>query len=233
MWRQIKGLLYFYSTDIRSTLIIFWSILISTTIGSIIISALIKNSEINMIFSLSFALYIFFIIFGFNAVKKLIPFSIKIGATRKNIFLSVGIFLFGFALSQAILVNIAQTIFTKVIDFLDLQTYSFVHPGEMLLTDTWINRVIIDTGIMFFMAITMYVFGLLFYKYGLLGGGSASGVLVLLFMVGLTTGWVTNTMKQLFQTMDSMFFVQMTGIALIIYVFTWVFMNKLTLEKEV
>lgn len=207
MWRQIKGLLYFYSTDIRTTLIIFWSILISTTIGSIIISALIKNSEINMIFSLSFALYIFFIIFGFNAVKKIDTFLHKNWCNKKkNIFLSVGIFLFGFALSQAILVNIAQTIFTKVIDFLDLQTYSFVHPGEMLLTDTWINRVIIDTGIMFFMAITMYVFGLLFYKYGLLGGGSASGVLVLLFMVGLTTGWVTNTMKQLFQTMDSMFF---------------------------
>jgi|GEM_PF-5986117 len=60
MGRQIKGLLYFFITDMRRQFIIFWSILLASLLASIIIAYLLLNLESNgLYFAKSVALYIF------------------------------------------------------------------------------------------------------------------------------------------------------------------------------
>lgn len=176
MGKQIGGLLYFFTTDIRQAFIIFWTILLSTLSVSFIAAYLLINvGETKMIFSLSLAVYIFCAFIGFLTVKERIPFSIKIGATRKNLFISLGIFFFGLAIVKALISNTLQLIMEKMFH---VETIAFIHPAQ-LLTNAWLTRVIIDTRVMFFILSVMFLLGLLFYKYGLFGGGSFVGIVVI------------------------------------------------------
>lgn len=89
MGRQIKGLLYFYMADARHSITIFWTILMSTLVITLTIYYFLKDVDGGFItLSLSVPIYIFCAILGFLTVKESIPFSLKVGATRKNIFVS-------------------------------------------------------------------------------------------------------------------------------------------------
>lgn len=93
MGRQIKGLLYFFMADVRYSLAIFWTILMGILMVSLIAAYVlvdIKNGF--MTFSLTAPMYVYCSILGFLTVKEAVPFSLKMGATRKNLFVSLGIF---------------------------------------------------------------------------------------------------------------------------------------------
>src|SRR5690625_4111229 len=108
----MKGLLYFYITENRFSLIIFWTVLIGTLVVSMFIDYFIFNnlSDGFMAFTLPMPLYVYCGILGFLTVKQNIPFSIKMGSTRKNIFISLGIFFLGFSFAMSFLVNSIQSL---------------------------------------------------------------------------------------------------------------------------
>src|SRR5690625_5064812 len=101
MGRQLKGLLYFYMADARHSFIIFWTILMSILVLSLVASYLLADGEGFMSLSLTAPLYVYFAIYGFLSVKEFIPSAIKMGATRKNIMISLALFFFGLAIVKA------------------------------------------------------------------------------------------------------------------------------------
>src|SRR5690554_5952307 len=111
MGRQMKGLLYFYFADIRHSLTVFWTILMSIVVVTLIITYFLSNIEGGfMTLSITGPMYIFCGIVGFLAVKDFIPFSIKRGATRKNIYFSLAIFFLGLSLVKSVVGSILQLI---------------------------------------------------------------------------------------------------------------------------
>ena len=99
MSRQIKGLLYFFIANSRYSLFIFWTILMSILLVTLTISYFAQDVDnFFMTLSLTGPIYVYCAIFGFLAVKELIPFSVKIGATRKNLFIGLGIFFLGLSI---------------------------------------------------------------------------------------------------------------------------------------
>src|SRR5699024_5911205 len=89
MGRQIKGLLYFFIADVRYSLTIFWTILMGILVVSLIVAYFLTNVKNGMMsFTLTAPMYVYCAILGFLTVKESVPFSIKMGATRKNIFRS-------------------------------------------------------------------------------------------------------------------------------------------------
>lgn len=232
MTRQMKGLLYFYITDIRFSLTVFWTVLLSSLFVSMLIDYfLLKNvSEGFMAFSLPMALYVYCGILGFLTVKQAIPFSIKIGSTRKNIFISLGLFFLSFSFVMSVFVNSIQSLVEFFHSKMGNETFLFIHFAN-LTTDTYLTRVLIDTSLMFFLLSFFFLVGLTFYKYGLIGGGALVGTIVIVIISGFAEGWLTNFLINLYETLNTITFWKLTCIALVIYSITWMFIRKITIVQ--
>lgn len=232
MMRQLKGLWYFYTVDARYPLTIFWSILVGTLIISVGVHyILLQVAEGKMAFFLPIAIYIFCAIYGFQIAKKGIPFSIKLGATRKNIFVSLGIFFLGLALFQAAIANTIQSILVMGDDILKIndETFQLIHLAQFL-SDNWFTRVVIDTAVAFFLLSIMYVIGLLFYKYGLLGGGIVMGLLVVTMVFGLAQGFIVDFFTYMVESFSMVFFYDVLFAGIVLYGLSWFLVRRITVN---
>lgn len=232
MNKQINGLLYYLVTDISHAIKIFWSILLSVLVVCIAFSYyLIDIEDGRMGFGFPFAIYFFCIINGFVMVKNNIPFAITMGATRKNLFISFAIFFFGLSLVKAVIASTFQEIVIAINNLLGIDSFMFLHPA-MLVDDNWINRVLIDTFVMFFLFAFMFLMGLLFYRFGFAGGGLVAGILAIALLLGLAKGWIYNFIMDILKQFDIVFFYQVFGVGLLVYLFSFAFIRRITIEKR-
>lgn len=163
-------------------------------------------------------------------VKESISFSIKMGATRKNLFVSVALLFLGISILQSIFANTLHSLVMWFTEQLSITAFNFFH-FSLLLTDTWMSRVIIDVTVMFFLLSFMYVVGLIFYRTGLIGGGSVAGVFLIILMVGEAQGWLTDFIIELIQSIDITLFYQLFVAGLIVYGLSWLFARTITTIK--
>ncbi|WP_010097191.1 hypothetical protein [Ornithinibacillus scapharcae] len=124
-----------------------------------------------------------------------------------------------------------QEIVLSVNKIIGIDSFIFLH-FAMLVDDNWINRVIIDTFVMFFLLTFMFVMGLLFYKFGFAGGGIVAGILAVAFLIGVAKGWIYNFIIDIVKQFDILFFYQVFGIGLLLYLFSFVFIRKITIERR-
>ena len=233
MTKQIKGLLYFYINDIRYSFMIFWTILLAILVVTEIITYFLVNVEdAFMTLTLTGPMYVYCFILGYLAVKEIIQFSLKVGATRKNIFISMGLLFFIIAVFKSIVARILAVIVTTVNGQIGIDAHNFMllHLAQFT-DDTWYNRFIIDVSIMFFGLSLMFLIGLLFYRFGLAGGGSILGITFVLVLLGLATGTLVDFFINLAQSFDMMLFYQLFGISIIIYGLSFFLLRKITISK--
>ncbi|MFB4169992.1 hypothetical protein [Virgibacillus sp. JSM 102003] len=231
MSRQLKGLLYFFITDIRYSILIFWTILLSILVVSLAFAYFLTDVEDGMMtLSLTGPMYIYCGILGFLTVKESVPFSIKMGATRKNVFVSLGIFFLSISLFMGTAASILQEIVKVFAEITGIDTFSFLHLAYFV-DNTWYTRILIDTSVMFFFLALMFVVGLLFFKYGFAGGGSFLGVLVVLLLISIAKGWIVDFFINLFSDIDLAFFYQMLGLGFVVYCVSFLFLRRITTVK--
>lgn len=229
MVRQIKGLLYYNVTESRYSLSIFWIILMSIFVVTLFIGYLLKNTNgAIMAFSLTVPMYIYCGIFGFLTVKDKIPFALKMGATRKSIFISLGGFFLILSLGMSVLGSSLQTITNRISVYLGMNNFKFIHISH-LINDSWFNRILIDFSMMFFSLSLLFIIGLIFYRFGLIGGGSTLGLFVILILTGFAQGYLTDFFIYLFERLDNMLFIQLFLISLIIYAISFLFLRRITI----
>ncbi|WP_026908230.1 hypothetical protein [Paucisalibacillus globulus] len=232
MNNQVKGLLYFYFNDLKRSILIFWSILLLVLVVAIAFAYYLIGVEDGMMaFGFPFAIYFYCAVLGFIAVKEYIPFAIKVGATRKNIFKSLGLFFLSIAVTKAIVASTIQELVILLANNTDLTSFMFLHPA-MAVEDTWIYRVLIDICVMFFLLSFMFVIGLLFYKYGFAGGGAVAGVLAIGLLFGIAKGWIYEFVADLLKQTNIMFFCQMLGIGLLLFILSFLMVRRITIEKR-
>lgn len=212
----MKGLLYFNFTDVGYSMTIFWTILMSMLVVSLIVTYFMRNIEGSMTFTLTAPMYVYCAILGFLPVKESIPFSLKRGATRKNIIMSLGIFFLGISIIKSTVGSTLQVIIDLLVKKIGVDNFTFLHVSY-LTNDTWINRILIDITIMWFLFSFMFVLSLIFYRYGILIGGAFIGLLLILILTGFAQGWLTEFLVAQFQTLDQTFYIQLFVISMIIY----------------
>ncbi|GAB3042534.1 hypothetical protein [Virgibacillus ainsalahensis] len=233
MGRQIKGLLYFFITEIRYSLMIFWTILLGILVVSLAIAYFltgIDDEEVFFTFSLTGPIYVYCAIRGFLAVKEWIPFSIKIGATRKNLFVGIGMFFFLMALLMAIAASVLQEIVGAFSSLIGIDLFYFLH-FSYFMDDTWYTRIVIDISIMIFLFTLMFIIGVLFHKYGMAVAGSVLGVIAIVLLVGIAQGWIFDFIIELFTNVELTLFYQVLGIGIVIYCISFVFLRRITTVK--
>jgi len=233
MVRQIKGLLYFYGSDQRYSLIVFSTILLAILVVSLAFTyflASLDDVDTIFTFSLTGPMYVYCAIVGFLTVKDSVPFAIKMGATRKNLFVSTGIFFLVLSFAMALTATILQELVMALMNATGIDFFVFLHPAYFL-DETWYTRVLIDTAIMFFFFTVMLLIGLLFYKYGLAGGGSFLGALLVVSLLGVAQGWLIEFVVDVFAGINLDFFYQLLGVGAVIYGISFLFLRRITTVK--
>lgn len=224
---QMKGLLYFYMTSARYSFIIFWSILLGLLGLTLGLGYLLKGTDGVMNFNFSFPIAFYLGIYGFLIVKSWLPFMIKIGATRKNIFFSLGIFFTGVSILFSTVASLIQTAVTPLINKLGLDIFYFSHLS-LLYIDTWYARIFIDASIALFLFSGAFVIALLFYRYGLAIGLGFIGLIVLGIMFSMFKGWIPNFVINVLPNINLSLFGYIALIAVVIYCLSWLLMRRAT-----
>lgn len=228
MARQIKGLLYFYAADFRFSITIFSTILMAVLVVSLAFAYfLYKIDNGVMAFSLTVPMYIYCAILGFLTVKEAVPFAIKMGATRKNMFISLGIFFLALSSALAVAGSILQEVVMGISSATGFEAFSFLHLAQ-LMDNNWYTRILIDSCLMFFLLSIMFLLGLFFYRYGMAGGGSVLGFILVVILGGVAQGWLMEFIVDVFKSMDTTLFIKMFLIGIVVYAISWMFIRNIT-----
>lgn len=229
MGRQIKGLLYFYWKDLQFSLFVFWCILLSMLVVSVTIMFLFPSIEF-MSFSFTAPIYVYCGIIGFLMARHTVAFGIKLGGTRKNIYISMGIF---FILLAFLKSTLAALITGGVMKFVlrDDMNFLFAHPMN-LYEDTILNRLYTDFFLLLFLTTATYLISLMFYKFGLLVSGLIIGMIIVLFMYNLFSGELISYVIDTFQNSVYLFFAQFGVLALVAYALAWLLLRRITVVPK-
>lgn len=238
MARQLQGILYYLITDIRYSLTIFWSILGGFLLLTLILHFIIGVENASFAFNLSAPIYIFAGVASYITVKGVLPYLIKFGANRMNLFIGVAVFFIALAIFNSLVANILYSISTTILgsnyeamfSVSDGETTVYLHHlADVLENSGWFTRILIDSSISFFLLTVFFISGLIFYRYGLIGGFSFVGVILVTFVFGLSNGWLQDFIIQIFENFSIVFFYQLTAVAFLIYLLSFFLLRRFTI----
>lgn len=240
MLTDIKGTLYYLIANVRYPFIVFWSILLSIFFIAIVLSTI--GGSTHVLFQASIPIYIFCLVLGMVTVKNTIPYLLKMSVTRKLIYLSVGIFFLLIAFIQAVLANLL----TRLIDLIgktavsgeitmfqgDTQfAFEFTHLSQFLTNDSFAIQVTVDTIIAFAALSSMFFIGLIFYRFGLIGGFSFIGVIFIIYIASIVQGSFIDLVNYVLNNYSMTLYFQLFGISVVVYLLSYVVLRRLTITS--
>lgn len=238
MGNQLKGSFYYFLTNMRRPFLIFWAVLGGFMVLTYSLSYLFASTDTVIIFDFSFPIYIFGAVFGFIAVRNCIPYLIRMGATRSNIFMTAGLSFLSLAIVNALLANTIYQVIDKVFSGenagiftiqTEEQSFTFSHLADLVMNNTWYSRLVIDTSIGFFLLAIFFIIGLVFYRFGFVGGFGMLGIFMATFVLGVTKGWLIEFFMTIFKDFNFIFFYQLLLTGILIYLLSYLFMRRLTI----
>ena len=239
MGRELQGVLYYYLTNVRHAFLIFWLVIVAIFILSIVLDALVGGDDMTIHFNLSFPIYIFAAALGFIVVKSTLPYLIKMGATRKIIYIGTVIFFIVFSSINALLANAFNWLLRKLtkseigggfIYTNGEQTTTFNHIADFLERDNFLYQIIVDLSLSFFFITVFFIIGLMFYRFGLLGGFLFVGVIAFTFIYGMADGWLAEFFIDIFSDFTIAFFYQLALVGFGVYLLSFFLLRRYTLQ---
>lgn len=227
MQRELKGSLYYLLANLRYPFTIFWTVMISALTVSII-ADLFMDDEGFIAFNFSGSIYVFGAIFGAYIVKGAIPYIIKMGASRKSLFVCAGIHLFGIAAANSLISNSINSFLENFYGSTLERTLRLSHFSDFFMESTWTARVIIDSSITFFLMAVAFMIGLVFYRFGLIGGFGVMGAAMVVIVFGISRGWLLDFFINIFSDFGLVFFYQLLALGIIVYFLSFILMKKIT-----
>src|SRR5699024_7467024 len=124
---------------------------------------------------------------------RTIPHLIKMGSTRLNVFKSIGTYFFGLALFNTVLANTVHSVTMYLFGSTESgqsSTFSIAAAGEQTRTfnhiadffgNVWWSRMLIDFSISYLLLACGFILGLVFYRFGIIGGFAFLAALVFTF----------------------------------------------------
>src|SRR5699024_7558216 len=100
---------------------------------------------------------------------------------------------------------------------------------ELFAKDTLWNRFVFDVLIQFFALAVGFMFGVIFYRYDFTVGACVFALLVCIFIYSINLGWLYYTALNIISIFSLLFFCQLLGVALVIYLLSHFLFRKLTI----
>src|SRR5699024_116291 len=182
------------------------------------------------------------LVLGMLTVKNTIPYLLKMSVTRKLIYISIGIYFLIIAAVQALLANgltkiidlIGRTAVSGEITFFQGNeefAFQFTHLSQFLQNDNFIAQVTIDGIIAFSALCAMFFIGLIFYRFGLIGGFTFIGVMFLIYVVTIAQGSFVDFVKYIIENYSMTVYLQLFGISVGIYLLSFTMLRRLTITS--
>lgn len=237
--KEMQSVLYYLMINVRRTFIIFWIILTSIYAVSIIFSFIVGNGHV--FFQAYFPVYIFSMVIGMWTVKNALPYLLKMGMTRKMMYGSIWLYFFLFAMINVLLAHLYSFItdllnrtqtggkFT-IVNGVEEYVFDFTHIAQFLENDTLWNRISVDIILCMTVLIFMFMMGLIFYQYGLIGGFSFVGLFLIAYFILLATDGLIDVFSYIYHHFTMVLFYQLLGITLIVYLLTYLILRRFTLK---
>src|SRR5699024_789638 len=149
-------------------------------------------------------------------IKNWLPFVIKVGATRKNIFVSFALYFTSLAIISSLIALVIQEVLTPLATWLDLDIFSFMHLANFL-NGAWYERLFIDIILCLFLFAISFLLGIINYRYGLVVSLSFIALLFIIVTLGLFSGWMGDFFIYLYNNFDLLLFAKMGILTMIIY----------------
>lgn len=240
MVAELKGILYYLAVNTRHSLIVFWSILLSILVVTLLLTSLFTTT---VFINVSSPIYVYSAIMGFITVKLSIPYLVKVGAVRKTLFIGIGIYFTCLALFNVLIVNTLMYLFSlfnneklnSIFTFhyvsTDNEAIPFNHLVDLIgITNTWGTRIIIDVAIVLLLISLLYIQGLIHYRYGIVGSVGTMGVMVIFLIIGFSKGWLWEWILLVFSNIELNSFYQMAGIGVVLYLLSYLLLRKITIK---
>lgn len=234
MKRQMKAMLYFFGTDMRYSFIIFWSILSVIIVLSMIAAFFLLHRVEDAVFylALSVSVYVYGAVLGFKTVKDSLGFSLKLGATRRNYFASIGAYFVFVAILSACIETLMHQLVTMINQILSLDTFYLIHPAAMLgLQDSIFGRFLVDAAILFFLLVTSFLLGLIFYKYNLAVGFSVIGALFLLVLITAAEGMLFELISKIVVEASILHYLTLFLVTMACYLISWFLIRNISVKS--
>ncbi|WP_079708814.1 hypothetical protein [Paraliobacillus ryukyuensis] len=234
MKRQLKAMLYFFGTDMRHPFTIFWCILSAVIVVGLIAAYFLLNriDGADFYFGISVSVYIFASIFGFKSVKENLPYTLKLGGTRKNYFVGIGAYFTLVAIITALMETVAHQLVTWITNMLNLETFYLIHPATLLnMQDSFFDRFLIDAIILIFCLISSYLLALIFYKYHLIVGLSIIGALFLTSLIMMANGSLPDLISELVINAALSQYGILFIITVVCYLLTWPILRNISTKS--
>lgn len=238
MKRQLQGILYYLVTDIRYAFTIFWIIIGAFLSLTIILDLVIGSDGTSIHFNFAFPIYIFASVVGFITVKSTMTYLIKMGATRKMIYVAAVIYFIALAFVNALIANGLDFFLKRVLKseigsgifFIEgEETFQFKHIADFLGENNYLYQIVVDTSISFFFLTIYFIIGLIFYRYGLIGGFGFVGIIIFTIIIGLANGWIIDFFVGIFSDFSIVFFYQLVLVGFVIYLLSYLLLRRLTI----
>ena len=230
MKRQLKAMLSFFTADMRYSYYIFWTVFSAIILLSLGLTYLF--SEATTIFNaVSTSVYIYGAILGFKTVKETLPFSLKMGGTRKNYFASIGLYFAGVSILSAIIESALYYLTTSITKTFSINM-TLLHPAALLnQEDSFFYRFAADFVILFYLLTFFFIMGLIFYKYNIAVGFSVIGLIILALIGTAADGVLIELVKKIVIEASFTHYFATFGISIIMYMVSWLLLYNISAKS--
>lgn len=163
---NIKAVLHYEWTGTKKAASVFWIILGSTMLLSIIFAYSFTDGEVYM-GGTSIALFAYLMITGFISVKDSMPYCIRRGATRNQFLAGIGLSFLVTSIIMAVIHTILVELAIMAGNLLNLKTVHFFRLSDLLSTSpSLLTATVVDMLLSFFCLATAFLIGAIFFRFG-------------------------------------------------------------------
>ncbi|MEK8197109.1 hypothetical protein [Lysinibacillus sp. FSL M8-0134] len=188
----MKGSFYILFQNFKKHNIIFWSILFLIVLLSFFLDAFF-GQYISFAITISIPVYIFYSSMAAKLLNRTLPYFLKLGLSRQQYMVNVGLFFISWSLVGALIIASAQNIITYVSTLLNIKNnIIIIHP--LLIFDntySFLQTAAFDSVLLLFCLNSGLLLNVTFYRLGILGGYSLIGLLALVPILMVVFEWFT------------------------------------------
>ncbi|MEO4053930.1 hypothetical protein [Solibacillus sp. CAU 1738] len=184
----LKGSLYIFFQSYKKQNIVFWIILLSIVLFLIFIDATF-GENVKLFLSVSIPVYIFFSIMSSKLLNKTMPYFLKLGLSRNQYALHVGLFFIAWSFIGALFIACIHKgiLFSNTFTLHDIiifhPVYFFDPSLPFFLTFAF------DFAILLFSLASGLLINVVFYRLGTVGGYTFIGGLIFIPILAVIFNW--------------------------------------------
>lgn len=224
---QIKGGLYTMYLSCKRDFYIFTAINSFFLILTLVMSALIPDITIITIGIIMVVIFTFII--SMKLLDRSLAILLRYGLNRLRYLAVAGMFMLLWSLAHAVVLLILNSIMLAITKQFEI-TSVFIPRLTMLYDDSLslVVNYMMDTAVIFMIAMIGLLINAVFYRYGSIGGYSFSGLLLAIIFIGFPLNWFSSLFDVILSWNAASFIAVTAGAAAIVLAAVWLLTRRIS-----